>query len=271
MYNKNIYVTIIATLLFMAIIFFVGAYSDPLEASDTDPKSTLPATMVEPAIDTPVMFRELEYEVFYDIDLSNKYLDTIYHAALEVDMAIGSGAYTDEAVSLMLLESARLHDIILAIKSDVEKYTKWECEYYYAAKVYERLRSNGYSAEIACAIIGNMMAECGGLTLKLNPEAYNANEHGGGLCGWLYRYYPDANGASFEKQCDLLLSSIKRQFDTFSFCYYNGFSYDKFLAMASVEDAALAFAKVYERCGASSYKLRQQAAHTAYNYFVLGK
>ena len=38
--------------------------------------------------------------------------------------------------------------------------------------------------------------------------------------------------------------------------------------MTSITDAALAFAKCYERCGSGSYTTRQNNAIIAYNYFV---
>ena len=41
-----------------------------------------------------------------------------------------------------------------------------------------------------------------------------------------------------------------------------------FLNMTSITDAALAFAKCYERCASGSYTVRQNNAITAYNYFV---
>ena len=38
--------------------------------------------------------------------------------------------------------------------------------------------------------------------------------------------------------------------------------------MTDAQQAALAFAKSYERCGSGSYGIRQQNALKAYNYFV---
>ncbi len=268
MYNKNIYVTIVAMILFVGIILFVCFSQAPMQQDAEDATiTTVPVTTAVLRSD-PVLFTELDYKVFYNIDQSEKYLEMLYQAVLEVDLAIASDEYSDIAISAMMIESSRIHDIILDIKLDIDKYTRWEREYYYAAKVYELLRINGFNAEVACGIIGNMMAECGGMTLMLNPKAYNSKEHGGGLCGWLYRYYPDASGASFEKQCDILLQSIERQFSRHSSNYATGFSYEKFLAMTSPEEAALAFAKIYERCASFSYGVRQTAAKTAYDYFV---
>jgi hypothetical protein len=51
--------------------------------------------------------------------------------------------------------------------------------------------------------------------------------------------------------------------------YKEGFDFEDFIQMKDPAEAALAFAKAYERCGSASYKLRQQAALKAYEYFNL--
>lgn len=260
--NKFFVCIVLVLLLFAFSLFSV------------DKTNTLTEQVIEieaptdPLEDVPLLFSELKYKGFYSIEPTKQYLQELFQAKLELKFAINSEYYTISAIETMLLEMERIDIIINTTEIDIAKYTKWEQEHYYAAKVYEFLRQNGYSAEVACGIIGNMMIECGGFTLDLQPFAYNPQEHGGGLCGWLYEFYPEANGASFEKQCDILLNSIEYQFSVFDFLYYKGFSYEIFLTMTSPEDAALAFAKVYERCASVSYNMRQTAAREAYNYFV---
>ena len=48
----------------------------------------------------------------------------------------------------------------------------------------------------------------------------------------------------------------------------NGFVYWHFTQLTNERDAALAFAKCYERCSSAGYTKRQNNATTAYKYFV---
>ena len=149
------------------------------------------------------------------------------------------------------------------------KIKQFEEEHYYAAKVWEYLIQEGFSQEITCAIIGNMMIETSGGSLDLKPNIYSPSGNYYGLCQWSKKYYPEAHGLSFEQQLEFLLNNIEWEINTFGKCYKEDFKYEDFLNMTDVEDAALAFAKSYERCGPASYEMRQEAAVVAYKYFNL--
>ncbi len=150
-----------------------------------------------------------------------------------------------------------------------DKIQQWEEEHYYATKVWEYFRQRGFSQEITCAIIGNMMIETSGGSLDLNPTIYSPSGNYYGLCQWSKKYCPDAQGLSFEQQLDYLLETMQWEFNTFGWLYEEDFDYEDFLNMTDPAEAALAFAKSYERCGPASYELRQQAAVEAYDYFSL--
>ena len=62
-------------------------------------------------------------------------------------------------------------------------------------------------------------------------------------------------------------TDIAVEFKTFGFCYQKGFTYQDFLAMEDPGEAAIAFAKVYERCG-NSYTLRANCARQAFEFFT---
>lgn len=149
------------------------------------------------------------------------------------------------------------------------KIKRLEEEHYYATKVWEYLRQTGFSQEVTCAIIGNMMIETSGGSLDLNPGIYSPSGNYYGLCQWSKKYYPEAHGLSFEQQLEFLLNSIEWEINTFGKCYKEGFKYEDFLNMTDPAEAALAFAKSYERCSSVSYEMRQEAALKAYNYFDL--
>lgn len=149
------------------------------------------------------------------------------------------------------------------------KIKQWEEEHYYATKVWEYLRQQGFSQAVTCGIIGNMMIETSGGSLDLKPNIYSPSGKYYGLCQWSKKYYPEAHGMSFEQQLDYLLESISWEINTFGKCYKEGFDYEDFLAITDPAEAALAFAKAYERCRPASYELRKQAAKKAYKYFNL--
>lgn len=146
---------------------------------------------------------------------------------------------------------------------------KWETkreEYLEATYVWEYLHNYGYNDYVCAGIIGNIMVEVGGYTLAIQP--YLSSNTYAGMCQWSLRYRPEAKGLNLEEQCVFLTDTIESEFATFAWIYQSGFSYEAFKNMTDYEDAALAFAKVYERCGSGSYYLRQQCAATAYDYFV---
>ena len=134
---------------------------------------------------------------------------------------------------------------------------------------YEFLRQNGYSAEVACGIIGNMMVETSGGSLNLEPIIYSPGGSFYGLCQWSKSRKPkstDGSDASFEEQLAYLHEDIPAQFKAFGKAFKT--SHEKFLELKDPAKAALIFAKVYERCGEGSYGARKRAAVTAYEYFT---
>lgn len=146
---------------------------------------------------------------------------------------------------------------------------RWETkaqEFAAAAYVWQYLKSCGYNDAVAAGIIGNMMVEAGGQTLDLKWNASTGYCYGG--CQWNKTNYSQVWGKSLEGQCEFLESTIKYEFDTFGYSYQRGFNYNSFTQLTDVKQAALAFAKCYERCGAGTYRVRQYCAQIAYNYFV---
>ena len=168
----------------------------------------------------------------------------------------------------MVQEQTRLDRVAAFAEADVRQYTQWESDHYYAAKTWQFLMRQGYSEVVASAIIGNMMIETSGGTLNLKPSVYSPGGSFYGLCQWSLYYRPNVANMSFEDQLTYLHNDMEKEFNTFGFCYRSGFTYEDFLAMTDPRQAALAFAKVYERCGSGSYSIRQTAATKAYNYFM---
>lgn len=138
-------------------------------------------------------------------------------------------------------------------------------EYPAATTVWKYLKSEGYNDYVCAGIMGNLMAEVGGQTLALNPSSSNGNYYG--MCQWNKAYW-EVWGADLLSQCKFLNKTMKYEFDTYGSKYKNNFNFEDFKNLQNEEKAALAFAKCYERCGSGSYKVRQQNAEKAYEYFV---
>lgn len=147
-----------------------------------------------------------------------------------------------------------------------EELDKKAEEYPVATYIWIYLKDLGYNDYICAGIIGNLMAEVGGQTLNIKPLTYTSSHYG--ICQWSKLYYGGVWGASLEEQCNFLRDTIEEQFNAYGFIYKRNFDYSDFLALMNEKDAALAFAEVYERCGSSSYSVRQKNATAALEYFV---
>lgn len=140
-------------------------------------------------------------------------------------------------------------------------------QYPVATYVWQFLDDAGYNDYVIAGIIGNMMVECGGHTLALQPYIYSVDGYYG-LCQWSRGYQSKVGNAGPEYQCQFLLDTIVYEIDTYGHLYKRGFDYSSFISLTNEKDAALAFARTYERCGFISYGARRACATTAYNYFV---
>lgn len=160
----------------------------------------------------------------------------------------------------------RKYQAKLKAQQEEDKWAEKEAEYPEATYVWKYLTSYGYSDVVAAGILGNIMVEVGGNTLAINSSLSSSTYSG--MCQWSTRYYPQAIGLDLEGQCELLTDTIQGEFKSFASLYQKGFSYESFLQLTDPKDAALAFSKVYERCGSGSYARRQSCAAVAYAYFT---
>lgn len=234
------------------------------ESSVTKPEESKPTL-----IDTPITFNDIQYTELYNIEETEKKIEELTACIRQLTEAIDSDLYEFPARYTMQLENSRLLLIEASYQANLETLKVWENEYYYAYRTLDFLTQNGYSREVACGIIGNMMVETSGTSLSLKPTIYSPGRSHYGLCQWYLKYKPFMADMTFEKQLEYLISDIPVEFKTFGRCYKKGFTAEDFLAVTSAEDAAEIFAKVYERPGADTYAKRRQCAAKAYEYFAL--
>lgn len=236
-----------------------GSATEEIEPEETEPV----------LISTPIMFSDVQYIESYNIKETEAKIEELSGYIQQLTEAIDSDMYEFSARYTMQLENSRLLLIEASYKANLETLTTWKSEYYYAYETLDFFMQNGYSKEVACGIIGNMMVETSGTSLKLNPTIYSPGKSHYGLCQWYLKYKPFMANTTFDKQLEYLLSDIPVEFKTFGKCYKKGFTAEDFLAVTDAGDAAEIFAKVYERPGAGTYTKRRQCALKAYEYFTL--
>ena len=262
---KNMLILRIA--IVASVVFYLAASLVVVAApAVTNVEQTVEVQEVE-LNETPVLFTEIVYKRFFDIEAIKASIVEVDNYIEQLAIFTKDASFSATAVESMTIELNRLNAIKIAYEHDIACYTTWEQEYPVATHTWLFLKSKGYSDIIASAIIGNMMIETAGGTLELKPSIYDETGDYYGLCQWSLDYNPGVRRASVSSQLDYLNSTIEDEFNTFGGCYKSGFTYEDFMSMADPSLAALAFAKVYERCGSGSYSLRQQAAVEAYNYF----
>ena len=227
-------------------------------------------TVEDGRIDIPITYPEVKYEEPITYYEAVDQRDAILFYIDELNTAIASGKYTFDAMYVMVEEMTRLEQDALLLLVDISKFQSWMNQYPYATEVWFRLRSEGMSPAAVAGILGNMMAETGGGTLNFRPGAYDGSGCFYGICQWSTYYYPQVNGADFDYQVNFLIETMPKEYKNFGFAYQRGFTLEDFYNMESPEAAAMAFAKIYERCGSSSYSWRQHGARVAYDYFMGG-
>lgn len=146
---------------------------------------------------------------------------------------------------------------------------RWE-EYPKATEIWLIMKEFGWSDAACAGIMGNIMQECGGNTLKhIDETRYNSTGTHFGLCQWSAKYYPDIQPKdghipTIREQMEFLRLTI-REYNGHGFSY--GFTEEFLQLAASPEGVAKIFCERYERPEVSSDR-RQELAREAYNYFT---
>ena len=218
-------------------------------------------------------FKSIEYTPNLDEAALNAAIADIqeYKTNLLNNYSDYSPEFLTEIEELINSHILDVDEVLAAYSADLEYTVFWNqkaAEYPVATQIWLSMKEQGWNDNVCAGILGNIMAECGGHTLNIQWNIYDYSGWFYGICQWSLYYIPEASGLSLENQLDLLYNTIESEFDYAGFCYYSGFTYDDFLQMTDYRNAALAFAKVYERCGSASHSIRQANAQIAYEYFA---
>jgi hypothetical protein len=149
----------------------------------------------------------------------------------------------------------------LTIGPKVSSNFKADGNYNQATTVWNYLRGLGFNEYVCAGIIGNIMAEVGGQTLDISRwPVYSQNSYYG-ICQW--------SGSRKQRLLNNFGTTLESQLRFLSVELFEVIPKgNSFYNMQDEKEAALYFAKYYERCGAGSYSVRQSNATKALNYFT---
>ena len=231
----------------------------------------------EPPIEVSINF-EPNYHEYIETDDINEITNLMNECLAEMDnahiMAEAARALGyDENHPIIKLaqqeyEDAKIHYDLYRIKYNELGWDIKAQEYPEATEIWLYLKGVGYSDYVCAGILGNIMAEVGGNTLKLKPLIFSKDYNFYGMCQWSMKYYPEAKNLSLKKQCEFLTGNIEKEIDIFGYKYKKKFTYQDFINLTDEREVALAFAKSYERCASSYYNVRKDNAEIAYEYFT---
>ena len=140
---------------------------------------------------------------------------------------------------------------------------KADGNYNQATQVWNGLKALGLNDYVCAGILGNIMAEVGGQTLDISRWVqYAANSTNYyGICQW--------SGSRKQRLLNDFGTTLEDQISFLSVELFEVIPKDNsFYNMQDEKQAALYFAKYYERCGSSSYSVRQSNATKALQYFT---
>lgn len=165
------------------------------------------------------------------------------------------------------------HEEVEKYKKEIEdEDAKWKRKYEefpVATEAWIAMKNNGWSDIVCAGIMGNLMAETGGGTLRLDWDSNG--ENGYGLVQWIggrrnaienkYGTHP-----SVKEQVQFIhdelfgVNGVRRQVTKGQL--------NAIMNAETPEECAYAFACYYERCSENVRSIRRGFARKAYNYFV---
>ena len=130
-----------------------------------------------------------------------------------------------------------------------------------AQEVWNAMKDKGWSDDLCAGIMGNIMAECGGNTLNLNPYGYGDSGTSFGLCQW--------HAGRKNTLINKFGTSIKSQIDYLEYELKNGYS-NILNSTKNYKEIAYDFCVQFERPSNKHNKgiYRQKLAEIAYNTFA---
>lgn len=138
---------------------------------------------------------------------------------------------------------------------------KADGNYNQATEVWNGLKALGLNDYVCAGIMGNIMAEVGGQTLDISRWPQYSQKTYYGICQWA--------GSRKQRLLNDFGTTLNDQIRFLSVELFEVIPKgNSFYNMQDEKEAALYFAKYYERCGSGSYSVRQSNATKALQYFT---
>lgn len=146
----------------------------------------------------------------------------------------------------------------------ISKTTTFKADgnYSQATQVWRSLKNLGLNDHVCAGIMGNIMAEVGGQTLDISRwSQYSSGSAYYGICQW--------GGGRKQRLLNNFGTTLEAQIKFLGVELFEVIPRgNSFYNMQDEKEAALYFAKYYERCGSGSYGVRQSNATKALQYFT---
>lgn len=154
-----------------------------------------------------------------------------------------------------------LEDTAAKLASAQKGTFKADGNYDQAREVWNALRDLGLNEYVCAGIMGNIMAEVGGQTLDISRWPIYSQDTYYGICQWA--------GGRKQRLLNDFGTTLNDQIRFLSVELFEVIPKDNsFYNMQDEQEAALYFAKKYERCSTKGYVKRQNNATKALEYFT---
>lgn len=168
----------------------------------------------------------------------------------------------DNQIQQLEKDVQELEDTAAKLATAVKTGTvKADGNYNQAQQVWNYLRDLGLNEYVCAGILGNIMAEVGGQTLDISRWPQYSQGTYYGICQWA--------GSRKNRLLNDFGTTLEGQIRFLSVELFEVIPKDNsFYNMQDEKEAALYFAKYYERCSLKYYTIRQNNATKALEYFT---
>ena len=167
----------------------------------------------------------------------------------------------DTQIQQLQKDVQELEDTAAKLASAQKGTFKADGNYDQAREVWNALRDLGLNEYVCAGIIGNIMAEVGGQTLDISRWPIYSQGTYYGICQWA--------GSRKNRLLNDFGTTLNDQIRFLSVELFEVIPKDNsFYNMQDEQEAALYFAKKYERCNSKYYTVRQKNATKALEYFT---
>ena len=168
----------------------------------------------------------------------------------------------DKQIQQLEEQVQKLEDTSAKLAASKTSTFKADGNYNQARTVWNYLRDLGLNEYVCAGILGNIMAEVGGQTLDISRWSYYSSNSSTyyGICQWA--------GGRKSRLLNNFGTSLEAQLEFLSVELFEVIPKgNAFYSMQNEQEAALYFAKYYERCSSKYYSVRQRNATKALSYF----